>query len=615
MHRVRRQGEGARPLAPLYQDFRFCSHLQRRGNGGLRPRLRRRDEALPSPLNPQDLLRRHQQDLQGPPSPSQPASLRGADVTDLEDPLLWLLQASRLCSPPRRRISGGICRDHSRRSLRSTCRAIGPCDSRRRPQVPHWALPQPWRQHRPAQVRPWRCHHRQHLPSRSSLHRCHRRRSSPRQPLAAQHHLCPRRLRRPHDRRDGLQLRLDDDGTLQFRPAKILSARLPPDFLQNRTQLLAALQRGVCAPKCHLSAPHALVLTVHLNPLAASGLSFQTAGPGLKLQLHSPPKCVLSLSLSSCSDPRHAVRVCCASALSGLPVSPSWNTLQLADALHYLQAGLVQVWTPGGSPPTVAYSQVCARLLPNNRRHSEQRSGTTVAAPHSLACSYPQPLASPDSTLHPVSTNSVQTRISGGSPPTATCPQVCATLLPDDCLRPGLSCGTVAVQLQCRASPPPLSSARAVSDLPLQEVSRGQGQLNSPRSTLHWNGCISDNTHHKHTISMPSRLQIITICLTTSLSPQQHSSWPPVAIMVREKTERDYLREAARPDKRTRELLRRQREAQGAKGSSGRKGSHKGLKASAKVSPVRGEKEASAALPHRLLHLLELPEGNALVHP
>ena len=292
-HRVRRQGEGVRPPAPPCQGFRFCSRLRRRGNGGLRPRLRRRDEALPPLLSPQDLLRQHRQDLRDPQSLSQPASLRVVDVMDLEDPLLWLLQAPRLCFSPLRRISGGTYRDHSRRFLRSICKAIGPSDSRRRLQVLPWALPQPRRQPRPTQVRPWWRLQWQHPPLRSSLHPCHRLRFSPRPPQAAQHHHCPRRPRRPHDRSDGLQLRLDEVGTLHYRPAKILSARLPHAFLQNRAQLLVALQRCVWTPRCHLYAPHALVPTAHMTPFGCLRFDLSDSRPR--------PQAEAALSLQVCS--------------------------------------------------------------------------------------------------------------------------------------------------------------------------------------------------------------------------------------------------------------------------------------------------------------------------
>ena len=151
----------------------------------------------------------------------------------------------------------------------------------------------------------------------------------------------------------------------------------------------------------------------------------------------------------------------------------------------------------------------------------------------------------------------------------------------------GLSCSTVAVQMQCRASPP----VWTVHALPLhppgisytmchvlvnQAASRVQGKHHSLWRILHRDRCLSDNNHHQNITSKPS--QTHTISLTTPLAALQTSLWHIVAAMVREKTERDYLREAARPDKRTRELLRRQQEAKGAKGAPGRKGSHKGSK-------------------------------------
>ncbi|CAE7845867.1 unnamed protein product, partial [Symbiodinium necroappetens] len=90
--------------------------------------------------------------------------------------------------------------------------------------------------------------------------------------------------------------------------------------------------------------------------------------------------------------------------------------------------------------------------------------------------------------------------------------------------------------------------------------------------------CTRDSSHCENIATTSPQPKSANLRSTTPSAFQQKLSLSLTAAMVREKTERDYRREAARPDKRTRELLRQQHESPGAKGSASRKGSHKGVK-------------------------------------
>ena len=136
----------------------------------------------------------------------------------------------------------------------------------------------------------------------------------------------------------------------------------------------------------------------------------------------------------------------------------------------------------------------------------------------------------PAGILHHVSADSARVRASGGSPPTVSCPQVCARLLPGCCRQPGLSFGTAATHLQCKALPllsfafwpvlaPPMHGPgiscymhRALAE---QGACRKQDQPSSPRGTSLCDRCTRDSSHYENIATTSSQPKSANLRSTT----------------------------------------------------------------------------------------------------
>ena len=181
----------------------------------------------------------------------------------------------------------------------------------------------------------------------------------------------------------------------------------------------------------------------------------------------------------------------------------------------------------------------------------------------------------PGCSLHPIPAAPSRVRATGGSPPNVSCSQACARSPPGCCRQPGPSFSSAASQQLCVALHlPPL---HRTSEMHVN--SRATVDLGAHRGQTRVRRCWAAPSNKPRPI-YSFRCETLALIL---LLPRQTAHFPSAPLltltlpaMVREKTERDYSREAARPDKRTRDLLRQQQETKGARGGKGPKGRHKG---------------------------------------